>query len=72
MDEDGEYWQFYNILGIQNTPPGHEYKMGSKYNVKMLWETGEVTYEPLDCLAKDVPVEFSQYTIDHNLLDVPG
>lgn len=48
MDEYGEYWQFWNILGIQYTPPGHKDLMGSKYNVKMLWETGEVIYEPLD------------------------
>ena len=46
--------------------------MGSKYNVKILWETSEVTYEPLDWLAKDIHVELSQYTIDHNILDVPG
>ena len=46
--------------------------MGSKYNVKMLWETGEVIYEPLDLLAKDITVDLSQYAIDHNLLDVTG
>ena len=46
--------------------------MGSEFNVKMLWETSEMTYEPLDWLAKDIPVELAQYAIEHNLLDTPG
>ena len=47
--------------------------MGSEYNFKMLWETREVTYEPLDWLAKDIPVVISQYAIDaNNLLDLPN
>ena len=30
-DEDGEYWQFWKILGsIQHTLPGHRDQMGSK------------------------------------------
>ena len=58
-DEDGEYWQFRSILGIHHTPPGHQDRMGSEFNVKMLWETGEVTYKPLDWLAKDIPVELA-------------
>ena len=40
--------------------------MGNKYNVKMMWETGEVTYEPFDCLTKDTPVELA------HILDVLG
>ena len=46
--------------------------MGSEFNVKMLWETGEVTYKAQDWLAKDIPVEIAQYAIEHNLLDTPG
>lgn len=38
----------------------------------MLWETGEITYEPLDFLAKDIPVELAQYAIEHRLLNKPG
>ena len=38
----------------------------------MLWETGEVTYEPLDFLAKDIPVELAQYAIENGLLNKPG
>ena len=46
--------------------------MGSDFNVKMLWETGLVTYEPLHWLAKDIPVKLAQYAIEHNLLDTSG
>ena len=46
--------------------------MGSKYNVKMLWETGEITYEPLDFLARDIPVELARFAMDNDLLDKPG
>ena len=38
----------------------------------MLWETGEVTYEPLDFLAKDIPVKLAQYAIEDSLLNKPG
>ena len=46
--------------------------MGSEYNVKILWETGEVMYEPWDRLAKDIPVKLTQYAIDNYLLDILG
>ena len=71
-DETGEYWQFREILGFQHTPQGHKDRMGSKYNVKMLWETGEITYEPLDFLARDIPVELARFAMDNDLLDKPG
>ena len=71
-NEDGEYWAFQKILGIQHTPPGHRDRRGSEYNVQMLWETGEVTFEPLDFLAKDIPVGLAQYAIENSLLNKPG
>ena len=40
--------------------------------MKMIWETGEVTCDPLDWLAKYIPVELAQYAINNNLLDLPG
>ena len=57
-DETGEYWRFRKFLGIQHIPPKQKDRLGTKYNVKMLWETSKITYEPLDFLAKDIPVEF--------------
>jgi hypothetical protein len=34
--------------------------MGSDYNVKTGWETGAVSVEPLDFLAKDIPVDLEK------------
>ena len=61
-NEDGEYWQFHNILGIHHIPPGHKDQTGSIYNGKMLWKTKEITYKPFDFLD----------AIDNNLLNRPG
>jgi hypothetical protein len=36
------------------------------------WETGEITYEPLDLIASDDPVTCAEYAKKHNLLDIPG
>ena len=46
--------------------------MGSEYNVKVFWETGEITHEPLDLMAKQIPVDLALYARDNNLLSKPG
>ena len=48
-----------------------DYK-GSSYNVKIEWENGEVTYEPLDMITKDDPVTCAIYARKNNLLNKPG
>jgi hypothetical protein len=45
---------------------------GSTYNVLVEWETGEITYEPLDMIASDDPVSCAEYAIKHDLLTTPG
>ena len=37
---------------LESTDPNHK---GSKYNVMVEWESGEVTYEPLTLISKDDP-----------------
>jgi hypothetical protein len=46
--------------------------MGSDYNVKTGWETGAVSIEPLDFLAKDIPVDLAMYAKKHDLLEKEG
>ena len=46
--------------------------MGSDYNVRTGWETGAVSVEPLDFLAKDIPVDLAMYAKKHDLLDKEG
>ena len=43
---------------------------GSKYNVIVEWESGEVTYEPLTLISKDDPITCAVYAKKHDLLDI--
>ena len=36
--------------------------------LKILWQSGEITWEPLSSIKEDLPYEAAQYTADHNLL----
>jgi hypothetical protein len=43
------------------------WKGDNKYNVKVEWEHGEVSYEPLHTIAADDPVTCAIYVKDHGL-----
>jgi hypothetical protein len=45
---------------------------GDRFNVKVEWENGEVSYEPLCTIAADDPVTCAIYAKDHGLLDTDG
>ena len=45
---------------------------GSKYNVQVEWETGEITFEPLSIIAADDPVSCAAYAKDNDLLALEG
>jgi hypothetical protein len=68
-----QYWRFRRIVGHQGPlkPSDPRYK-GSKWNVMVEWETGEVTIEPLNLISKDDPVTVAVYAKEHNLLDTEG
>ena len=40
--------------------------------MKIEWENGEITYEPLDIVGQDDPVTCEIYAREHGLLDKPG
>ena len=61
----------YSGRFLKFNPPDHKDRRDSEYNVQMLWETGEVTFKPLDFLAKDIPVKLAQYVIENSLLNKP-
>jgi hypothetical protein len=48
-----------------------DYK-GLTNNILVEWETGEITYEPLDLIAQDDPVSCADYAKRNGLLDTPG
>lgn len=52
--------------------PSDENYKGSRWNVRVKWENGEVTYEPLGIIAKSDPVSVAIYGRDNNLLHLDG
>ena len=54
---------------LESTGPDQK---GSKYNVMVEWESGEVTYEPLTLISKDDPITCAVYAKIHDLLDTTG
>ena len=54
---------------LESTDPDQK---GSKYNVMVEWESGEVTYEPLVLISKDDPITCAVYAKKHDLLDTTG
>ena len=54
---------------LESTDPNHK---GSKYNVMVEWESGEVTYEPLTLISKDDPITCAVDAKKHDLLDTTG
>ena len=41
---------------------------GSKYNVQVEWETGEITFEPFSIIAADDPVTCAAYAKENDIL----
>ena len=50
----------------------HSSWKGDKYNVKVKWENGEVSYKPLHTIAANDPVTCAIYAKDNALLDTDG
>ena len=45
---------------------------GSKWNVQIEWETGEITFEPLRVIAADDPITCAAYAKQQNLYNLDG
>jgi hypothetical protein len=74
QDEDGNgFWNFKHIVGHEGPfrTSNPEYK-GSRYNVLVEWENGEITSEPLNIFGKDDPVTCTVYACEHGLLEKEG
>ena len=68
-----DLYKFRAITGHQGplSPQDENYK-GSKYNVMVEWETGEIPEEPLSLIAADDPVTCAVYANKHDLLHLDG
>ena len=73
MGMDQELYRFSAIIGHQgplvSSDPDWQ---GSKYNVQVEWETGEITFEPLSIIAADDPVTCAAYAKENDLLALEG
>jgi hypothetical protein len=66
-------WQFRCIVGHQGPLLRHDKDYnGSRFNVLVEWENGEITTEPLSVIAADDPVTCAVYAREHDLLDIEG
>ena len=45
---------------------------GSKYNVQIEWETGEITFEPLSVIAADDPITSAAYAKEKHVYNLDG
>jgi hypothetical protein len=73
-DDDGEtFWKCKRISGHEGPlTKTHNSWKGDKCNVKVEWENGEVSYEPLHTIAADDPATCAVYAKGHGLLDTDG
>ena len=68
-----EIFTFRGILEHQGPLNTHDPRyMGSSYNVKVSWEDGSETWEPLNIIGKDDPATTALYAKEHDLLETPG
>ena len=73
MGMDQELFKFRAIIGHQGPllASDPDWK-GSKYNVQVEWETGEITFEPLSIIAAYDPVTCAAYAKENDLLALEG
>ena len=73
MGMDQELYRLRAIIGHQGPllASDPDWK-GSKYNVQVEWETGEITFEPLSIIAADDPVTCAAYAKENDLLALEG
>ena len=66
-------WRFKRISGHQGPlTKSHADWKGSSYNVRIEWENGEITDEPLTTIAADDPVSCAIYAREKELLNTKG
>ena len=73
MGMDQDLYRFRAIIGHQGPllASNADWK-GSKYNVQVEWETGEISFEPLSIIAADDPVTCAAYAKENDLHALEG
>ncbi len=66
-------WKYKKILAHAGPfKPGDKEWKGSRWNVLLLWEGDERTWEPIKILKEDDPVTLAIYAKEHGLLEETG
>ena len=73
INDPMKQWTYKGIIRHEGPlkPSDTTYK-GRKYNIKVQWEDGSITYEPLRIIGKDDPITCAHYAHEQNLLDIEG
>ena len=72
-EDPDSLFKFRDIVAYQGPLESHvSNHKGSKYNVMVEWESGEVTYEPLTLISKDDQITCAVYAKKHDLLETTG
>jgi hypothetical protein len=73
QENDAIVCRFQHIVGHQGPLLCHDKDYnGSRFNVLVEWENGEIMTEPLSIIAANNPVTFAVYAREHDLLDIKG
>jgi hypothetical protein len=73
QENDAIVWRFRCIMGHQGPLLWHDKDYnGSRFNLLVEWENGEITTEPLLVIAAENPGTCAVYAREHDLLDVEG
>jgi hypothetical protein len=73
QENDASVWRLRCIVGHQGPLLRHDKDdNGSRFNVLVEWENGEITTEPLAVITANDPVTCAVYAREHDLLDVEG
>ena len=71
--ESDVVWKFRRIVSHQGPMSKHDKMyMGSRWNIQIEWENGEITTEPLNTIAADDPVTCAIYAKEKGLLHLEG
>ncbi len=66
-------FMFQDIIGHEGPlSKDHKDYNGSMWNLRVMWQDGSITTEPLNMVAADDPISCTKYAIKHDLLEQPG
>ena len=73
MENDAIIWKFQKIVAHQGPLKQNDpHYMGSRFNVRIDWENGEIMNEPLNVNAANDPTTCAIYARENDLRDEPG